>query len=83
MRMAWPSLRYCLTRECLEKMVTVTPWLARSMAVLKTSAPGRVAVGRFVDRRLRLILRPKMTSTCSGRPRSRLSATSVSKNARA
>src|SRR6266511_2646065 len=65
-------------------MLTVTPWLARSMVVLNVSGAGRRArFDRFVDRRCRGILRPKMISMLSGRPRSRLSAMRVSKNVRA
>ena len=63
-------------REWRQNALMVTPWQLRSIAVL--NVPPACSLG----------LRPrgerlKRISTCSGRPRSRLSATSASKNARA
>src|SRR6185312_6253189 len=71
-RNARPNLKYCLTRECLYRasMVTSTPLVTTRVA----KTPVVVLVLG--------ILRPKISSTFSGRPRSRLSATRDSKNAR-
>jgi hypothetical protein len=71
-RNARPSLKYSFTLECLYPtlMVTSTPLVTTRVA--KTP----VAVLSFGIRR------PKISSTFSGRPRSKLSATRVSKNAR-
>jgi len=71
-RIAFPSFRYCLIRECLQDTLTRTPPLSRrSIAVRKTPR---------VSRR---ILRAKMISTLCGRPMPGLSATSASKKPRA
>src|SRR6266571_2456880 len=75
-RRARPSFRYCFTREWRQNALIVTPSQRRSIAVLNT--PPAWPLG----------LRPRgerlnSTSTFSGRPRSRLSAMSASKNARA
>src|SRR5258708_15115066 len=75
-RRARPSFKYCFTREWRQNALMVTPWQLRSIAV--RNVPPAWSLG----------LRPRGSplnkiSKCSGRPRSRLSATSASKNARA
>lgn len=73
---ARPSFRYCFTLEWRQNALMVTPLLLRPMAVLNVPPAGSLGL-RPRGERLNKI------STCSGRPRSRLSATSASKNARA
>jgi hypothetical protein len=73
---ARPSFKYFFTLECRQNALMVTPWLLRLMAVLNVP-PARSLGLRPRGSRLNGI------STCSRRPRSRLSAISASKNARA
>src|SRR5664279_3614456 len=69
-RNARPSLKYSFTRECLYPTLTSTPLVTTRVAKTPVVV---LLLG---------IRRPKITSTFSGRPRSRLFATSASKNAR-